>query len=253
MANFMSGDRSWWSRSRWWRAPVALMVTIVLSLCGILWLAGIDRPRSEQHAGAPRAQQFADTPAAVMAAESLTTPLTRDVPCAGQSFSPDTLVLMADGTKRPIAELKVGDRLWSVDPETGHRSGELVEAVLVDHDTDLLDLTITNPADVASVVHTTARHPFYGTARAQTEPSEVSELAATTGGALRSWAEWVDAKDLRPGDRLTTPFRDSVAHVAGSTPVFGTADMWDLTVTNTHTFFVATLTAAVLVHNCPTQ
>ncbi|OBA91006.1 hypothetical protein A5642_11715 [Mycolicibacterium mucogenicum] len=232
---------------------MALMVTIVLSLCGILWLAGIDRPRSEQHAGAPRAQQFADSPAAVMAAESLTTPLTQHVPCAGQSFGPDTLVLMANGTKRPIAELKVGDRVWSVDPETGRTSGQPVEAVLVNHDTDLLDLTITNAADVTSVVHTTAKHPFYSAARAQTEPSEVSELAATTGGAIRPGAEWIDAKDLRPGDRLTTPFRDSVAQVAGSTSVFGTADMWDLTVANTHVFFVATVTAAVLVHNCTTQ
>ncbi|WP_165606045.1 polymorphic toxin-type HINT domain-containing protein [Mycolicibacterium mucogenicum] len=157
---------------------------------------------------------------------------------------------MADGSKRPIAELKAGDRVWSVAPETGHRSSELVEAVLVDHDTDLLDLTITNPADVSSVVHTTAKHPFYSTGRA---PSEVSGLAATTGAPSRPAAEWVDAKDLRSGDRLTTPFHDSVAHVAGSTPVFGSADMWDLTVANTHAFFVATLTAAVLVHNCPAR
>lgn len=227
------------------------MVTIMLSICGILWLAGIGRPSTEEHAGAPPAEHVSGTP--VTALEPATSPLTQQVPCAGQSFSPDTLVLMTDGTKRPIAELKAGDRVWSVDPETGHPSGELVEAVLVDHDTDLLDLTITNPADVTSVVHTTAKHPFHSTARAQTASSEVSELAATTGGALRPGAEWVDAKDLRPSDRLTTPFRDSVAHVAGSTPVFGTADMWDLAVANTHAFFVATVTAAVLVHNCPTQ
>lgn len=248
MTNFMSGDRSWWSRSRWWRVPVALMVTIVLSICGILWLAGMDRPSSEEHAGAPR---VSDAPATPL--EAPTSPLTQRVPCAGQSFSPDTLVLMADGSKRPIAELKAGDRVWSVDPETGHRSSELVEAVLVDHDTDLLDLTITNPADVASVVHTTAKHPFYSTGRAQSASSEISGLAATTGAPSRPAAEWVDAKDLRSGDRLTTPFHDSVAHVAGSTPVFGAADMWDLTVANTHAFFVATLTAAVLVHNCPAR
>jgi hypothetical protein len=161
--------------------------------------------------------------------------------------------LLANGDKRPIAELKVGDRVWSVDPETGRTSGQPVQAVLVNHDTDLLDLTITNPADVGSVVHTTAKHPFYSTTRAQAEQSEVSELAATIGAPNRPGAEWVDAKDLRPGDRLATPFLDSVAHVAGSTPVFGTADMWDLTVANTHSFYIATLTAAVLVHNCPAR
>jgi hypothetical protein len=203
-------------------------------------LPGVETPK------APNAP-----PAAVKGPEPASTPLGERAPCAGQSFSPDTMVLLADGTKRPIAELKAGDRVWSTDPETGRTSGQLVQAVLVDHDTDLLDLTITNPADVASVVHTTAKHPFYRTAGAKTSSSEVAELAATTGTTTRSGATWVDAKDLRSGDRLATPFRDSVAHVAASTPVPGMADMWDLTVENTHTFYVATLTAAVLVHNCP--
>ena len=215
---------------------MALVVTIILSICGILWLAGLDRPRSEQGAGL-----------------SLARPLSQQAPCAGQSFSPDTLVLLANGNKRPIAELKAGERVWSFDPETGHTSGQLVQAVLVNHDTELIDLTITSPADVTSVIHTTANHPFYSTDRAQASSSEVVGLAATTGTAERPSAEWIDAKDLHPGDRLATPFRDSVAHVAGSTPVFGTADMWDLTVENTHTFYIATLTAAVLVHNCPTR
>lgn len=203
-------------------------------------LPGVETPK------APNAP-----PVSVKASEPPSTPLSERAPCAGQSFSPDTLVLLADGTKRPIAELKAGDRVWSTDPETGRTSGQLVQAVLVDHDTDLLDLTITNPADVASVVHTTAKHPFYRTARAQASSSEVSELAATTGTVNHSGADWVDAKELRSGDRLATPFWDSVAHVAASAPVSGTADMWDLTVENTHTFYIATLTAAVLVHNCP--
>jgi len=204
-------------------------------------LPGVETPKTPN--GPPAA--------AVKAPEPPTTPLTQRVPCAGQSFSPDTMVLLADGTQRPIAELKAGDRVWSTDPDTGRTSGQLVQAVLVNHDTDLLDLTITNPADVASVVHTTAKHPFYSTARAQFASSEVSGLAATIGAATRSGAAWVDAKDLRSGDRLATPFVDSVAHVAASTPLSGTADMWDLTVANTHTFYIDTLTAAVLVHNCP--
>lgn len=93
-------------------------------------------------------------PPAVKAPETPATPLTQRVPCAGQSFSPDTLVLLADGSKRPIAALQVGDRVWSTDPDTGRSSGQVVQAVqavLVDHDTDLLDLTITNPADVVRI------------------------------------------------------------------------------------------------------
>ncbi|MFL0289902.1 Hint domain-containing protein [Mycobacterium sp. SMC-18] len=203
-------------------------------------LPGVDTPKT------PNAP-----PAATKAPELPSTPLAQRVPCAGQSFSPDTLVLLADGTRRPIAQLKPGDRVWSTDLETGRASGQLVQAVLVDHDTDLLDLTITNPADVASVVHTTAKHPFYSTSHAHTSSPEVVGLAATAGTGTRSVAEWVDAKDLRTGDGLATPFSDTVAYVAASTPVSGTADMWDLTVENTHNFYIATRTAAVLVHNCP--
>lgn len=194
-----------------------------------------------------------NAPPAVKTPEPPTTPLTQRVPCAGQSFSPDTLVLLADGTKRPIAALQDGDRVWSTDPDTGQTGGQLVQAVLVNHDTDLLDLTVTNPADVTSVVHTTAKHPFYSPIRteARTAGDRVTGLANTTGTVDAPAAGWVDAQDLRPGDQLATPFRDSVAHVAGSTPVSGSADMWDLTIETTHTFYISTPTANVLVHNCP--
>ncbi|MDX1870586.1 polymorphic toxin-type HINT domain-containing protein [Mycolicibacterium sp. 120266] len=194
-----------------------------------------------------------NAPPAVKTPEPPTTPLTQRVPCAGQSFSPDTLVLLADGTKRPIAALQVGDRVWSTDPDTGQTSGQPVQAVLVNHDTDLLDLTITNPADVTSLVHTTAKHPFYSPTHTQTRPADsaVTGLANTTGTATAPGAGWVDAQDLHPGDQLATPFYDSVAHVANHTPVAGTADMWDLTITTTHTFYISTPTANVLVHNCP--
>ncbi|SCX34163.1 Hint domain-containing protein, partial [Mycolicibacterium fluoranthenivorans] len=200
--------------------------------------------------GTPKAP---NAPPAVKAPETPATPLGERVPCAGQSFSPDTLVLLADGSKRPIAALQVGDRVWSADPDTGRTSGQSVAAVLVNHDTDLLDLTITNPADVASVVHTTAKHPFYSPVRAQaqTTGSTITGLANTTTQAPADTAGWVDATDLRPGDQLATPFYDSAAHVAGHTQVPGTADMWDLTIETTHTFYIATPTANVLVHNCP--
>ncbi|QNJ93270.1 HNH endonuclease [Mycolicibacterium fluoranthenivorans] len=200
--------------------------------------------------GTPKAP---NAPPAVKAPETPATPLAQRVPCAGQSFSPDTLVLLADGSKRPIAALQAGDRVWSTDPDTGRTSGQAVAAVLVNHDTDLLDLTITNPADVTSVVHTTAKHPFYSPVRAQaqTTGSTITGLAYATTQAPADTAGWVDATDLRPGDQLATPFYDSAAHVAGHTQVAGTADMWDLTIETTHTFYIATPTANVLVHNCP--
>jgi hypothetical protein len=162
-------------------------------------------------------------------------------------------VLLADGSKRPIAALTVGDRVWSADPNTGHTSAQPVQAVQVDHDTDLLDLTITNPFDVTSTIHTTAKHPFYSPLRAlpQTTGDAVTELANTTTPTPVDTQGWVNAADLHPGDQLATPFPDGTAHVASHTQVPGTADMWDLTIATTHTFYITTPTAAVLVHNCP--
>nr|WP_264077734.1 polymorphic toxin-type HINT domain-containing protein [Mycolicibacterium houstonense] len=170
-----------------------------------------------------------------------------EVPCAGQSFTPDTLVLLADGTNRPISQLRVGDQVWSTDPASGQSGPQTVQAVLVNHDTDLLDLTITNNAGDSAVINTTSGHPFYSPTRAD---STTTALAASTTPTNAYGPGWIDAKDLRPGDALYTP-NGAAAQVKTTSPVPGDADMWDLTIETTHTFYITTPTASVLVHNCP--
>jgi hypothetical protein len=98
----------------------------------------------------------------------------------------------------------------------------------VDRDDDLMDVTVTS-GGTASVVHTTAHHPFWDATR----------------------HAWVEADRLTPGDQLRS--------VDGSTVTFtsevivpGTADMWDLTITSDHDFYIHPVDATtVLVHNCP--
>lgn len=169
-----------------------------------------------------------------------------EVPCAGQSFTPDTLVLLADGTNRPISQLGVGDLVWSTDPASGRSGPQTVQAVLVNHDTDLLDLTITNNAGNSAVINTTSRHPFYSPTRADSATTALA--ASTTANAYGPG--WTEAKDLRPGDALYTP-NSAAAQVKTTSPVPGDADMWDLTIESTHTFYITTPAASVLVHNCP--
>ncbi|WP_234790778.1 polymorphic toxin-type HINT domain-containing protein [Mycolicibacterium wolinskyi] len=169
------------------------------------------------------------------------------LPCAGQSFTPDTLVLLADGSSRPIAELGVGDLVWSTDPASGQSGPQTVQAVLVNHDTDLLDLTITNAAGDTAVINTTSGHPFYSPSRAH---NPISGLAASTTPTQAYGPGWIDAQDLRPGDGLYTP-NGAAAQVNTTAPVAGAADMWDLTIETTHTFYITTSAATVLVHNCP--
>ena len=81
--------------------------------------------------------------------------LTDDIIGAACSFSGDTGVLMADGTTKPIEEIKVGDRVLAADPETGQRGAREVTYLWAHQDT-IVDLEISGH-DVA----TTEDHPFW--------------------------------------------------------------------------------------------
>ncbi len=72
------------------------------------------------------------------------------------SFAAATPVLMADGTRKPIADVKVGDRVLATDPETGEKTGKRVERVFAHHDT-LTDLQLAD----GEVVTTTEDHPYW--------------------------------------------------------------------------------------------
>ncbi len=61
----------------------------------------------------------------------------------GLSFSADTPVETPDG-EHPIGSLKVGDKVIAYDPETGQSSEQTVEHVWLNHDDDLLDVTLRN-------------------------------------------------------------------------------------------------------------
>jgi RHS repeat-associated protein len=146
--------------------------------------------------------------------------------CAKHSFDPDTPVRMADGTDRPIKDLKPGDVVLAADPKTGETAAEEVTKKHVNYDVDLTDLTISTPLG-EKVIKTTQHHPFW---------SETSQ-------------EWIEASKLQPWERLRTANgeRATVAwvtnHVRGEV-------MHDLTVDRIHTYYVVAGTTPVLVHNC---
>jgi hypothetical protein len=133
---------------------------------------------------------------------------------------------MADGTTKPIADVKPGDSVEAADPATGRRGARRVTA-LHDHvDEDLIDLVLRGTDGSVHTVHTTSRHPFWdGTAKAW---RAAARLAA--GHALRS----SDGADVTVVRVLVVP---------------GHAHMLNLTVDDLHTYFVMSGSAAVLVHN----
>ncbi len=144
------------------------------------------------------------------------------------SFSPSTLVLMADGGTRPISELKVGDALVATDPESGETTHEEVEFLHDNVDHDLVELAVTLTDGSTSTTQTTAEHPFW----------DDTEKA------------WTNAASLKPGTSLRTPDNKTDVTVSTAATFLGVRHMLNLTVANIHTYYVLAGTTPVLVHNC---
>jgi hypothetical protein len=150
--------------------------------------------------------------------------------CGAQSFTPDTEVQLANGAKIPISQVRVGDMVLATDTATGKTQAEPVTTLWVNHDNDLMDVTVKT-ASGTSTIKSTQHHLFW-------------DLTTKT---------WTQAEDLAAGTGLQTP-NGATATVVATTVVPGAADMWDLTVNNDHDFYVVVSAGsqiAVLVHNCP--
>ncbi|MEV0001974.1 RHS repeat-associated core domain-containing protein [Micromonospora sp. NPDC050980] len=143
------------------------------------------------------------------------------------SFAPDTPVLMADGKSKPIGEVVEGDEVLTHDPETGATSAESVDALHINEDEALTDLSVRDGDGEFITLHTTQHHPFWSESR----------------------NKWVDAADLQPTEELLSP--DGVAVTVAKVDSFGGhRTMRDLTVRSVHTYYVIAGDTPVLVHNC---
>ncbi|MGW8328424.1 RHS repeat-associated core domain-containing protein [Streptomyces sp. NPDC055897] len=143
------------------------------------------------------------------------------------SFTPDTPVLMGDGKTKPIGKIQVGDAVEAAAPETGeHQGPRRVDATLINHDDDLVDLTIRDANGNPQILHTTAKHPFWdATAHA-----------------------WTPAGKLNPAHTLTTDKAEPIRLLSVVT-VSGAANMYNLTVDGLHTYYVLAGNTPILVHN----
>ena len=175
--------------------------------------------------------------------------------CRTHSFSPGTKVLMADGSAKPIEDVRVGDKVKATDPETGVTAAKPVTMLHLNRDRDLTDVTVAAaPAKAASsfagrplvhrvaalvatvaaaaaigtaVLHTTEHHPFW------------DEASST----------WVDAADLQAGRSILRTADGQQIAVVGVADNAGDQLMHDLTVADIHTYYVLAGDTPVLVHN----
>ncbi|MGW6448655.1 LamG-like jellyroll fold domain-containing protein [Lentzea sp. NPDC055074] len=155
-------------------------------------------------------------------------------PCLDpNSFDGSTTVLMADGSRKPIASLKVGDVVRATDPTTGASGAKAVTDVR-SHEADgrLYEITVLTSSGVAKIVSTDG-HPFW----------------------VSSLGEWRKAQELKFGYRFTTA-DGRPATVLGTRSFSKVQLVYNLTVDGTHTYYVGaagrgqSAAADVLTHNC---
>ncbi|MBB4966029.1 polymorphic toxin-type HINT domain-containing protein [Saccharothrix violaceirubra] len=149
--------------------------------------------------------------------------------CVSNSFTPETPVLMADGTTKPIEDVNVGDEVMASDPVDGRTESRPVTATIVGAgEKTLVDVTVDADGDGDSdgVITATDGHPFW----------------------VDSAAEWREASELHAGDLLRTPAGSTVWILAVATHTL-LKRVHNLTVNGLHTYYVLAGLIAVLVHN----
>ncbi|MFI5868388.1 polymorphic toxin-type HINT domain-containing protein [Streptomyces sp. NPDC051546] len=150
------------------------------------------------------------------------------MPCSlvGDSFPAGTPVVMADGSSRPIEDVRISDMVLSTDPESGVTGPrKVLNTIYTPEDGDFTDITL-DTASGGGKITVTNHHLFW------------TENTGT----------WTAAGELKSGDTLRTP--------EGGSAVIGTVDRWttvqaayNLTINELHTYYVLAAGTPVLVHN----
>ncbi|MFD9412720.1 RHS repeat-associated core domain-containing protein [Streptomyces sp. NPDC059989] len=152
-----------------------------------------------------------------------------DEECEAHSFLPGTTVLLADGTRKNIEDVALGDKVMSTDPETGAEIARpVVGTIVTEDDKQFVDLTVRKAGAAGSAaLVSTVTHPFW----------------------VQAENRWVEAGDLKPGMQLSTPDSGDVAVVA--VRAFEKRQRThDLTVDGIHDYYVNAGDIPLLVHNC---
>ncbi|MFF6888838.1 polymorphic toxin-type HINT domain-containing protein [Streptomyces sp. NPDC012421] len=147
-------------------------------------------------------------------------------PTRKHSFLPGTKVLLADGSKKNIEDVTVGDVVLATDPDTGETRGEKVlDVIVTEDDKDFTELSVNTGTTTAKLVATNT-HPFWSS----------------------SLKKWINAGDVTSGVTLRTADGSSV-EVAAVQHYTKQQRTYDLTVNRIHTYYVLAGATPVLVHN----
>lgn len=139
---------------------------------------------------------------------------------ACNSFDGETLVSTEFGLVA-IKDIKIGDRVWAYNEETGEKSlQEVVHLIQKEGEKELVDIELAT----GEVITATAGHPFF----------------------VQQTREWVNAAELTTKD-LLQDLTASPLSIADITTYAEKARVYNLTVEDQHTYYVGV--SGVLSHN----
>jgi len=137
---------------------------------------------------------------------------------------------MADGAKKEIEKIELGDLVLATDPETGKTSARAVVTTITGTGVkDLVTVSVTDGSGHTGQVTATAGHPFW-----------VPDIQ-----------KWVDAGELRPGMWVQTS-SGAWVQVTAIEHDHREQTVHNLTIDTTHTYSVYAGADAVVAHNCGT-
>ncbi|RKN58113.1 hypothetical protein D7193_05830 [Micromonospora costi] len=152
----------------------------------------------------------------------------------GSSFTPGTGVLLADGSRRAIEQIRVGDKVLATDPVSGVTAAKPVTALIGSAGIKrLVDVTVDTDGaagEETGTVTATHNHPFW-----------VGDLDT-----------WVRAESLKPGQSIRTSAGTwvQIETVSERTEI---SQVHNLSIADLQTYYVVAGDTPVLVHNagCP--
>ncbi|MEV6196677.1 polymorphic toxin-type HINT domain-containing protein [Streptomyces sp. NPDC051920] len=187
-----------------------------------------DLPLSQPNPGVELGKALADGMAAgerQLLSKATRSLLGRATGCT-RCFLAGTRVLMSDGSKKNIEDVKVGDRVRATDPKTGvTKSRKVTRLIITEDDKHFNELSIATARGIEKLTATN-EHPFWS-------PSE---------------RDWVAAGRLKPGMTLLTEHGRTVI-VTGNRGFKKSARTYNLTVDELHTYYVLAGATPLLVHN----
>ncbi|MCG3750253.1 polymorphic toxin-type HINT domain-containing protein [Amycolatopsis sp. Poz14] len=148
--------------------------------------------------------------------------------CAVNSFTGDTPVLLADGSREPISTVRPGEQVLATNPVSGETRAEpVVKLITGSGPKNIVSVTIRDSSGAESVVQATAWHPFW----------------------VGNGKGWTGASRLVAGDQVRTS-SGGVAQVVGTATRTYPVKVYNLTVSSLHTYYIAPgRTVSALVHN----